>query len=161
MTTQQPKLTIVPLTFRAACAYVAKFHRHHKPPRGMKFTIGVADETGQLRGVAMVGRPVGRGFDDGFTVEVNRTCTDGCPNANSCLYRAAWRVAKNMGYRRIITYTQEDESGSSLHASGFIRVRDIPARGSWAESSVKLKSIRDPVGTGNTARVLWEIRSGR
>jgi hypothetical protein len=149
-------LTIVPLTFRHACAFVAKHHRHNKPPRGTKFCLGVCDDAGDLRGVAMVGRPVARSFDDGLTAEVNRTCTDGCPNANSALYGAAWRVASAMGYRRLVTYTQAGESGASLTAAGWQRVRDLPPRKGWAASSVALKAMRDPVGSGDVQRTLWE-----
>lgn len=150
------RLTIVPLTFRQGAAFVARYHRHNKPPRGCKFVLGVCDPEGVLRGVAMVGRPVARSYDDGLTAEVNRVATDGCPNANSALYAAAWRVAGAMGYRRMITYTQADESGSSLRAAGMQRVRDIPPRKGWADSSVALRAMRDPVGNGGVARVLWE-----
>lgn len=149
-------LTIVPVTFRAASEFVAEHHRHNKPPRGHKFSIGVCDSEGTLRGVAMVGRPVARHYDDGLTAEVNRTCTDGCPNANSALYGAAWRVAAAMGYRRLVTYTQAAETGSSLTAAGWARVRDLPARKGWAESSVALRALRDPVGNGGVQRTLWE-----
>lgn len=153
----QPRLTVVPLTFRQGAAFVARHHRHHAPPRGCKFVLGVCDETGALRGVAMVGRPVARSFDDGLTAEVNRTATDGCPNANSALYGAAWRVAAAMGYRRMVTYTQGNETGASLRAVGAVRVRDIPPRKGWAESSVALRAIRDPIGSGGVGRTLWRV----
>lgn len=150
-------MNVVPVTFRQACAFVAQLHRHHKPPRGHKFSVGVMADT--LVGVAMAGRPVARAFDNGLTLEVNRTCTDGTRNANSMLYGAIWRAAKAMGYKRCITYTQEGESGASLRAVGWRRVKDLPARGSWAESSVKLRDTRDPQGVGGVARTLWEITS--
>jgi hypothetical protein len=105
----------------------------------------------------MCGRPVSRHLDDGLTVEVNRTCTDGCPNANSALYAACWRIAAAMGYRRMVTYTQEGESGVSLKAAGMRKVRDLPARGSWAAASVALKHLRDPAGCGGVQRSLWEM----
>lgn len=149
-------LTVVPVTFRAACAFVAEHHRHNKPPRGHKFSIGVCDGSGELHGVAMVGRPVARAFDDGLTAEVNRTCTDGYPNANSALYGACWRIASAMGYRRLVTYTQAAETGASLTAAGWARVRDLPARKGWADSSVALRAMRDVVGAGGIDRTLWE-----
>jgi hypothetical protein len=149
-------LTVIPLTFRAASAFVAEHHRHNKPPRGTKFCIGVCDGDGQLRGVAMVGRPIARSFDDGLTAEVNRTCTDGYPNANSALYGAAWRVASAMGYRRLVTYCQQGETGASLTAAGWVLIRTLPARKGWADSSVALRAIRDPIGTGGVQRTLWE-----
>lgn len=149
-------MTVRPITFKAACAFVAALHRHNKPPRGHKFSIGLSDGE-KLVGVAMCGRPVARHFDDGLTLEVNRTCTDGTRNANSMLYGAAWRAGKAMGYRRMITYTQADETGVSLRAAGFRKVKELPARGSWAESSVKLKGIRDSAGNGGVDRILWEV----
>lgn len=155
----QVRLEVVPVTFRQASEFVERHHRHHEPPRGTKFCIGVRDEDGQLRGVAMVGRPVARALDDGRTAEVNRTCTDGCPNANSALYGAAWRAARAMGYLRLVTYTQESESGASLRGAGFYPVRVLAARKSWAESTAVegLRALRDPVGSGGVQRTLWEV----
>ena len=146
--------TIVPLTWREACAYVAEHHRHNKPPRGCKWAIGVVAD-GELRGVALAGRPVSRHLDDGLTIEVNRTCTQGWPNANSALYAASWRVGAAMGYRTGISYTQGDEDGASLTAAGWVKIRKLPARGSWAEASVALRNLRDPVGNGGVERALW------
>jgi hypothetical protein len=110
---QPSRLRIVPVTFRQACAFIAEHHRHHRPPRGMKFAVGVARD-GRLVGVATIGRPVARVLDDQRTVEVTRTCTLGDPGANSMLYGAAWRAARALGYHRMITYTQHGESGASL-----------------------------------------------
>jgi hypothetical protein len=152
---QPTRLSVVPVTFRQACAFVAKLHRHNKPPRGHKFSIGVAN--GELVGVAMVGRPVARALDDGLTAEVNRTCTDGTFNANSMLYGACLRACKAMGYTRVFTYTQVDETGVSLRAAGFRRDADLPARGSWKASTKdkKLKAMRDEEGNGGVARTRW------
>ncbi len=155
-------LTLKPVTFRDACAFVAKFHRHNKPPRGHKFSIGIENSKG-VCGVVMVGRPVARAFDNGFTAEINRTCTDGQFNGNSMLYGAAVRACKAMGYLRVITYTQSNETGASLKASGFVKVRDISARKSWVDSSgpASRHIKRDPVGNGNVDRILWEIKFGK
>ncbi|WP_394814739.1 XF1762 family protein [Streptomyces millisiae] len=98
-------LEIVPVTFRQAKQFIAAHHRHHPPPQGMKVALGVAADD-ILVGVAVVGRPLARHLDDGRTAEVTRTCTNGTPNANSKLYGAAWRAAKALGYRRLVTYTQ-------------------------------------------------------
>ena len=70
-------------------------------------------------GVAIVGRPVSRRLDDGWTLEVNRLCTTGERNACSMLYGAAWRAARAMGYKRLITYTLISEKGTSLRAAGW------------------------------------------
>lgn len=152
-------LSIIPITFRVASDFVRSHHRHNKPPTGHKFSIGI-QLGGVLCGVVIVGRPIARMLDDGLTCEVNRSCTDGSRNANSMLYGAAWRAAKAMGYRRCITYTQADECGASLRAAGWVMVKKLPARKSWAESSGPGSVVaRDPVGNGGVERVRWEIKS--
>lgn len=156
----QTELQICPMTFRSVCAYIAEHHRHHKPPRGGKVFIGVLACHSVLVGVAVLGRPNARAYDDGTCFEVTRSCTAGQPNANSCLYGAMRRIGFAMGYRRGITYLQKGESGASLRAAGWVKVKDLPARASWAASSVKLKTLRDPVGSGGVDRELWEVRRG-
>lgn len=126
------RLTIVPIGLRAARAYVAELHRHHPHTQvGHKFSIGVDDESGQLRGVAIAGRPVARMLDNGQRLEVLRCCTDGCPNACSALYCACKRAGMGMGYRpeNIFTYVLASESGASLLAAGW-----VPTHRSKAES---------------------------
>ena len=151
-------LEVVPITLRAAGAFVDQHHRHNNPPRGWRFGCSVEND-GVLVGVATAGRPVSRETQkrEPRTLEVNRTCTDGTPNVNSMLYGAIWRAARALGYLRCITYIQHDETGASLRAAGWRKVKDLAARASWSESSVKLKAVRDPVGTGGVARQLWEI----
>lgn len=150
-------LEVIPVTLRVANAFVEQHHRHHDPATGHKFSIGVT-ANGKLVGVAIAGRPVAGALDDGRTLEVCRTCTDGTPNANSCLYGAVWRVAMAMGYLQAITYTQEGESGASLRAAGWVVDAQLKPRKSWAESSVKLRHKRDPVGSGGVARTRWVRR---
>ena len=150
-------LHIIPVTFRQAKEFIALHHRHNKPPVGWKFGVGLRAGD-DIVGVATAGRPVARHYDDGLTLEVNRTCTNGTPNANSMLYGAVWRAAKAMGYLRCITYTKADETGASLRAAGWVKVKELDARKGWADSSVALKEKRDPVGNGGVQRVLWEVR---
>jgi len=151
----QQSLTIIPISWRAACAFIALHHRHHKPPRGQKFAIAVVDERGVMRGVATCGRPIARALDDGLTLEVNRTCVDGCPNANSALYGACARIARAMGYRRIHTDTQAEESGASLRAAGWERLGERGGRRNWANSSQKLRHLRDDGAAEGVARIRW------
>ena len=143
-------LQLVPIAFKDAAAFVEMWHRHNSPPIGHKFSIGVADGT-KLVGVVMVGRPVARAFDDGRTLEVNRSATDGTANANSMLYGAAWRAARELGYRRLITYTQGDEPGTSLTAAGWRVVASRPARPGWDTPSRPRDNL-----TGGIPRTLWE-----
>ena len=144
-------LTIVPVSLEEANALVEAMHRHHKPVIGHKFSLGVSTPD-QIVGVAIVGRPVARGNDDGLTLEVNRCCTDGTRNACSMLYGAAWRAAKAMGYRRLITYTLPAEGGSSLRAAGWTLLGERGG-GNWNTPS------RPRIDTDELLRgqkLLWE-----
>lgn len=111
-------LTIRPIDLKAANAYVMANHRHNGKVLVHRFSLSVYDGD-RLCGVAIVGNPTARKLDDGETVEVKRVCTDGTHNACSILYGRCARVAKEMGYKHIITYTLEEEGGASLRASGW------------------------------------------
>ena len=114
----RPRLGIRPIKLRDANAYVAQHHRHNQPTNGHKWSLACYDGD-RLCGVAIAGQPIARKLDDGLTIEVRRVCTDGTKNACSALYGACARVARDMGYRKIITYTLISEPGTSLKASGW------------------------------------------
>lgn len=111
-------LKVVPLTLKQLNAHVEKHHRHHKPIRGHRFSIG-AELDGVLVGACSVGRPVARNIPQWEVAEVTRLVTDGTKNSCSILYAAAARACAAMGFKRIQTYILEDESGTSLRASGW------------------------------------------
>jgi hypothetical protein len=112
------RLTIVPIFQDEAFAFISQHHRHHRKPVGSIFQIALSNGE-KIVGVAVVGRPVARKLQDGFTAEVTRLCTDGTPNACSMLYGCCWRIAREMGYRRLITYILNTEPGTSLKAAGW------------------------------------------
>lgn len=111
------------MTLREANDFVTSFHRHsgRTSRDGGKFAIGAVDDAGELWGIAIVGRPLARMLDDSFTAEVTRTCVkpDAPRNVNSLLYGRCWRIWQQMGGRRMVTYTLETESGSSLKGVGW------------------------------------------
>ncbi len=111
-------LTIRPIHLREAREYVRQYHRHNIPPVGGKFAVACY-ENDVLCGVAICGRPTARRSDNGVTLEIYRNCTDGTRNACSKLYGACIRIARDMGYEKVITYTLESENGASLRASNF------------------------------------------
>jgi len=123
------RLTIVPIFQDEAFAFIEKHHRHHKKPVGSIFQIAAAFGL-EMVGVAVVGRPVARMNNDGMTAEVTRLCSDGTPNACSLLYGACWRICREMGYRRLITYILDSEPGTSLRAAGW-RLVGERGGGSW------------------------------
>lgn len=120
----------VPLELKEANAFVEKLHRHHAPVHRDKFRIGAVDDSGNLVGVVQLARPVARGLGTGKIIEVVRLCTDGTPNVCSFLYSRAARIAKEMGYEKIVTYILESEQGTSLKASGWHKETDTKG-GSW------------------------------
>lgn len=126
-------MTVVPISFENANEFVRRYHRHHKPVVGCKFCLAVSNDN-NIIGVALVGRPVARFLDDGWTLEVCRTCTDGTRNVNSMLYGAAWRAARALGYRKLITYTLPTESGCSLRGAGWKLIGQTSG-GSWSRDS--------------------------
>ena len=126
-------MRLIPITQREARVFIEKHHRHHAPSRGGKFSIAVALDD-EIVGVAMAGRPVSRVLDDGFTLEVNRVCTNGTRNACSKLYAACMRAGKAMGYTRFITYTLPSESGASLKGAGWRLVGEAGG-GNWNQES--------------------------
>lgn len=143
-------LEIQPITFAEACEYVKQYHRHHPAPQGHKYSIAVADER-RVVGVVMVGRPVARAYDNGRTLEVTRCCTDGTKNAASKLYAAAWRAARALGYRRLVTYTLAEEQGTSLLAAGWRALYQTKG-GSW-NCPTRPRIDRHPIGQ----KTLWEF----
>ena len=122
-------MTVQPITLREARAFVSRVHRHHKAPQGGLFAVA-ASEGEEVVGVAIVGRPVARMLNDGWTAEVVRLATTGARNACSMLYAAAWRAARALGYRRLVTYTLPEEGGASLRASGW-RLIGEAGGGTW------------------------------
>lgn len=144
-------LRLCPVTFADACDFVAIHHRHHTPPVGQKFSIGVAMGD-RIVGVIFVGRPVARTLDDGTTLEVTRSATDGTRNTNSMLYAAAWRAARALGYTRLVTYTQAGESGASLRGAGLRVVAARNPRNGWDTPS----RPRIDRATLQIERTLWE-----
>ena len=127
------KLHPLPISIKEANEFILNFHRHNNPVKNCRFAIGAGFE-GKLVGVAVIGNPVARLMNDGFTMEVLRVCTkeDSPKNTCSFLYGRSWRVWQQMGGLRMITYTLQSESGSSLKGSGWtIRGETKPSSG-WS-----------------------------
>ena len=127
-------LEVIPLTLAEANEAVARFHRHHKKVVGHRYSIGVVDQFGSIRGCAIVGRPVARNTDWHSTAEVTRLATDGTPNACSMLYAAAARASQAMGFAKIQSFILESENGASLKASGWM-FEAWSAGGDWNSNS--------------------------
>ena len=115
------RLEAVPITLQEASAYIDRHHRHNAGPAFHKFSVclRVPGEPEPV-GVAVASTPKARRQMDGETLEINRCCADPrYADVCSCLYARAVRIGRELGYRRFLTYTLPEESGSSLRAAGF------------------------------------------
>jgi hypothetical protein len=155
-------LIAVPLHLKEANDFVESFHRHSgrtdsKFLRGGKFAIGASTKNG-LVGVAVCGRPLSRLLQDGFTIEVLRTCTnDAAPKGtNSFLYSRCWRAARAMGYKKMITYTLQEESGASLRGAGWKIVAETTAHKKGWNSSSRIRRWQPIYGQ---LKFRWEINN--
>ena len=146
-------LYATPISQRDACAFVNEHHRHHKAPRFSLYQLALAHD-GVIVGVAIVNRPVSRMLDDGTTAEVSRLCTLDAPEARhaaSKLYAMCWRVAREMGYHRMLTYTLADETGVSLAAAGWRVVYQQTRTRPWNHTS------RPRLPSSMVHKTLWEV----
>lgn len=127
-------LTIVPVTLAEANEFVRLHHRHHREVVGHKFSIGCADDFGEIVGVAIIGRPVARLLDNGWTLEVTRVATDGTEHACSALYGggvqstamvvlAAYRALRGVGPPRRACPVRERRRDDSEHPATLARDR--------------------------------------
>lgn len=150
------KLRVQPTTRDEANAFVAQHHRHNKPVKGCRFALEarLGDE---VVGVAIVGRTVARLLHSPVVAEVTRVAVkDGAPKGTgSFLYGACRRVWQAMGGFRLITYTLDEESGSTLRGAGWEPVAKLPARApgrNW--NSASREREWDPVY--GKPKVRWE-----
>ena len=145
-------LELAPITLKEANTFIGRWHRHHAPVVGHKFSIAISDGD-KVRGVVTVGRPVARLLDNGWTLEVNRCCTDGVKNGCSKLYSAAWQAAKALGYKKLVTYTLPSEGGASLRASGW-KCLGEKGGGNW---NVKSRPRVDTEEELRQLKLRWEM----
>lgn len=95
---------------------ITRWHRHSGPVLvGMEFVL--LQEAGRACGVGVLGKPLSVILDDGETLEVRRTATDGTRHACSAVLGSMARVAARRGALRLVTYTREGESGGSLRGA--------------------------------------------
>jgi hypothetical protein len=147
-------LWIVPVILAEANEFVERFHRHHFPVVGARWSIGVSNSEG-LCGVAICGRPKARMLPQYSIIEINRVATDGTPNACSKLYAASAAIAKLMGFTDIETAILETEPGTSLRAAGF-ELRRLSPGGDWNRPSRNGCRVDQPI----CPKQIWGKRLG-
>lgn len=111
------RLTIEPITVKAARKLIAQWHRHLPKLQGGLFATSVAMQ-GSVVGVAVAGNPP-RVWQGTGRIVISRVATLENRNACSKLYGAICRAAEALGYREAWTYTLPEEPGESLRGAGF------------------------------------------
>lgn len=114
------RLRLRPYPVKLALPFCKLVHRRQPKRQPGMWSVAVL-EYGELRGVAIVGRPTARMLDDGFRLEVLRVAVqEGVKHACSMLYGSCSRTARGMGCTDLLTYLHADESGVSLKAAGWV-----------------------------------------
>lgn len=144
------RLYLTPMNLKTAVEFVAAARRCRLgSPAGHKFSVGVADADGVLRGVVVVCRPMVGSFDNGQTLEVVHCATDGGPGVEPMLLDAAWRAAAALGHTRLVARVG-DGAPAGRRAAGYRVVEQRPAHPMW--SGTRRRETDGP--TGQPA--LWE-----
>lgn len=148
------KLSAVPMKLTEAIEFVRNFHRHNRPPAGGLFAVGVSNGA-ELVGVAIVSRPVARALDNGETAEVVRCCVKPESPLGACsfLYARCWQAARALGWRKLITYTLQSESGASLRGAGWRTVAELDA---GRPQDWQNRPGREWHGVTGQAKLRWE-----
>jgi hypothetical protein len=153
-------MKIIPYSLSEANKFVNQYHRHNKKTawNGGKFAIGSYDDELGVVGVAIVGNPIARCLMDGFTAEVLRTCVrpDAPKNCNSFLYGACWRIWRQMGGKKLVTYTLKSEAGASLKGAGWKIIAEVKGHNGWNRPEIGRRRVLQKVQTLDKWR--WEVK---
>ncbi len=151
-----PRVTVSPCPVKVAMRFNAEVHRRLPVVQGGMWAIAAVIE-GRTVGVAIVGHPQARltakRIDE---LEVLRVAVEeGARNACSALYGACARAARAMGAADLTTTIHLDESGHSLLAAGWVRVR-LTRGGEWGREGRSRKLAVD-----SRPKVRWAVPWGR
>lgn len=111
-------LEVRPWTVKAALPFVAKVHRRLPKVQGAMWAVSLRS-CGDVVGVALVGWPARALNEDTLAVlrvAVIKDTRNGC----SMLYGACAKAGRAMGALNMVTYTHQDEPGTSLRAAGWV-----------------------------------------
>lgn len=140
---------VQPIALHPTRAFINQFHSYRKAPRGALFCLRANCEN-EFAAVAMVCRPIRPQNCDGFTAEIARLVVrDNFPHVGSFLASRCWRVAKQLGYRRLLTYVADTHAGTMWKAAGFKRI-GVSSSGIWHNRQPNLPTV-------TASPVRWEI----
>lgn len=151
------RYTAIPVSFRYAADYVNYLHRHNVAPQGHKFSIALQSVEGWTVGVMIASEPKARHQNDGYTLELNRCCSDPrYHNVCSALNGKAVRMGREIGYTRFISYTLLSESGITLKAVGFKKDGIVKGKATGWDNLSRRRLMPERYPTGDKQR--WVLR---
>ena len=155
-------LNTKPITIKQANEFVAKYHRHHRPTTKNcgKWAISAVDvKTDIIVGISITGNPVSASFMDGYTLEITRLCIkEGAPlGTASFLISKCSSIWKQMGGKRLLTYTLSHESGASLKGAGWEKIGEVMPHNNWKHKSTMDGKERDLLEIYKLKKYRWQF----
>lgn len=112
---------IRPVGLDDANLFITEHHRYLGRLHRCRFGLQ-AFHRGQVVGVILTTPPTNNKVDDGVTLEIARLCTHLAPyQTASALVSRVCRIAKLMGFERVITYVDAEQAGISYTSVNFKR----------------------------------------
>lgn len=130
------RFEVVPVGLEIANSFVRGHHSYMSRVHRCKYSLGLTFDK-ELVGVIICNVPSSPHYDDGRTLEILRCAIAvGWPHAASKLIGQACRVARAMGYKKVITWCDAAKSGTSYVATNFKLVK-ISQRSHWKTRPAK------------------------
>lgn len=134
-----------PITIKMANEFIKEHHRHHRPTinNNGRWALAAINNNHEVVGVVIAGNPVSASYMDGYTIELTRLCVkeDAPKGTCSFLLSTCCKLWKTMGGNRVITYTLNSESGSSLKGAGWTLSGVVKPHKKWMDKS-KIDGIK-------------------
>lgn len=124
-----------PITIKAANEFIKSFHRHHRPTirNSGKWALAAMNSNDEMVGVVIAGNPLSPNYMDGYTIELTRLCVkkDAPKGTCSFLLSRCCKLWRTMGGKKVLTYTLDSESGSSLKGAGWKLAGIVKPHNRW------------------------------
>jgi hypothetical protein len=141
-------IVLGPYPVKYAREWICRVHRRIPELTGAMWCVGLWVD-GEMRGLAVVGRPNARKLDVAARQRIPVLCVlrvaviEGTRNGCSALYGACSKAAKAQGAEGLCTYIHDDEPGTSLRAAGWVQDAAPTSGGEHDRPSRKRKPALD------------------
>lgn len=157
-------LKVTPTTIKKANEFVKEHHRHHRPTTNNtgRWALSAYDNSGSLVGVIIAANPISPFLMDGYTLELTRVCVSEKAPKGTCsfLISRCCKIWKEMGGRKVITYTLSTESGSSLKGAGWKEAGKVKPHKRWTNRNRVDGKSREDLTIYSLEKIRWEKTIG-